>query len=258
MFVGNRLPDRETKGGRVFPGCRGTGAGVHFRLRRRRLGRQSRLPPNVRWIGHVGTGDHNRVNCSARMVLNINRESMANVGFSPPTRVFEAAGAGACLITDHWEGIETFFEPGCEILVARNAGEIVDLLRTVAARLAREIGEAMRTPRAAGAHLCAAGAAGAGNPRGDSQRPRVALVAQTANCRHAGVRKPLPMKIVIFGLSITSSWGNGHATTFRALLRALHARGHASCSSRRTWSGTRRTATCLIPISAQCVFTKTG
>ena len=34
------------------------------------------------------------------------------------------------------------------------------------------------------------------------------------------------MKIVIFGLSITSSWGNGHATTFRALCRALHERGH--------------------------------
>jgi spore maturation protein CgeB len=58
--------------------------------------------------------------------------------------VFEAAGAGACVITDYWEGIDTFFSPGCEILVARNAGDIVDLLRTVDARLAREMGEAMR------------------------------------------------------------------------------------------------------------------
>ncbi len=102
------------------------------------------LPTNVRWIGHVGTNDHNAVNCSARMVLNLNRESMARVGFSPPTRVFEAAGAGACVITDYWEGIDTFFEPGCEILVAHDAGEIVDLLRTVDAKLAREMGEAMR------------------------------------------------------------------------------------------------------------------
>jgi spore maturation protein CgeB len=78
------------------------------------------------------------------MVLNLNRESMARVGFSPPTRVFEAAGAGACVITDDWDGIETFFEPGCEILIARNAGEIVDLLRTVDVKLAREMGEAMR------------------------------------------------------------------------------------------------------------------
>jgi spore maturation protein CgeB len=78
------------------------------------------------------------------MVLNLNRESMANVGFSPPTRVFEAAGAGSCVITDYWEGIDTFFEPGCEILVARNAREIVDLLRTVDAKLAKEMGDAMR------------------------------------------------------------------------------------------------------------------
>lgn len=107
------------------------------------MGRKS-LPRNVRWLGHVRTNDHNTVNCSARMVLNLNRETMASVGFSPPTRVFEAAGAGSCVITDYWEGIDNFFEPGCEILVAHNAGEIVDLLRTVDAKLAREMGDAMR------------------------------------------------------------------------------------------------------------------
>ncbi len=78
------------------------------------------------------------------MVLNLNRDSMANVGFSPPTRVFEAAGAAACLITDAWTGIDTFFEPGKEILVACSAGEIVSLLRKTTAEQAREIGEAMR------------------------------------------------------------------------------------------------------------------
>ena len=97
-----------------------------------------RLPANVRWIGHVGTGDHNRVNCSARMVLNINRDSMAGVGFSPPTRVFEAAGAGACMITDRWAGIEQFFEPEQEILVAGSAEEIVSYLRDASAARARE------------------------------------------------------------------------------------------------------------------------
>lgn len=60
------------------------------------------LPQNVRWIGHVPTGDHNRINCSASMVMNIDRSSMADFGFSPPTRVFEVAGAGACLLCDNW------------------------------------------------------------------------------------------------------------------------------------------------------------
>jgi spore maturation protein CgeB len=87
---------------------------------------------------------HNKINCSARMVLNINRESMAQAGFSPPTRVFEAAGAGACLITDEWLGIEEFFTPGREILVARNAQEIVQHLRSISQQAAMRIGSAMR------------------------------------------------------------------------------------------------------------------
>jgi spore maturation protein CgeB len=78
------------------------------------------------------------------MVLNLNRESMANVGFSPPTRVFEAAGAGACVITDAWKGIDIFFEPEREILVAATAEEIVARLRETPSEQAVRIGAAMR------------------------------------------------------------------------------------------------------------------
>lgn len=142
-FVGNRLPDREHRVEDFFLAAAQASPRYQFLLGGEGWGNKA-LPHNVHWIGHVGTGDHNRVNCSARMVLNINRESMANVGFSPPTRVFEAAGAAACLITDEWAGIEEFFTTGFEILVARDAHDITDLLRTVDAGLAREIGEAMR------------------------------------------------------------------------------------------------------------------
>ena len=142
-FVGNRLPDRELRVEEFFFAATAASPEFNFLLGGEGWGDKS-MPPNVRWIGHVGTGDHNRINCSARIVLNINRASMANVGFSPPTRVFEAAGAGACLITDYWAGIEEFFTPGCEILVAHGAHDITDLLKTVDAKLAREIGEAMR------------------------------------------------------------------------------------------------------------------
>ncbi len=143
MFTGNRLPDRERRVEQFF--LRAAALAPEYRFA---LGGEGwagkRMPANVRWIGHVGTADHNRVNCSARMVLNINRDSMAQLGFSPPTRIFEAAGAGACVITDHWAGIEEFFEPGREILVARSAEEIVQFLRTVSPARAREIGENMR------------------------------------------------------------------------------------------------------------------
>jgi spore maturation protein CgeB len=77
---------------------------------------------------------------SVRMALNINRDSMADVGFSPPTRVFEAAGAGACLITDAWDGIDMFLEPGREVLVARDGEEVARYVRDVDAAQAREIG----------------------------------------------------------------------------------------------------------------------
>jgi spore maturation protein CgeB len=54
---------------------------------------------HITYVGHVYTRDHNAFNCSPRVILNINRASMARYGFSPPTRIFKAAGAGACLIT---------------------------------------------------------------------------------------------------------------------------------------------------------------
>ncbi len=143
VFVGNRLPDRERRVEQFFLRAAELAPEMRFVLGGEGWGSKL-LPSNVKWIGHVGTGDHNRVNCAARMVLNINRDSMADVGFSPPTRVFEAAGAGACLITDRWNGVETFFRPGEEILIASDAEEIVRLLREVSADEAKKIGEAMR------------------------------------------------------------------------------------------------------------------
>jgi spore maturation protein CgeB len=143
VLVANRLPDRERRVEQFFLRAAELAPDLHFILGGEGWG-SKHLPGNMRWIGHVSTGDHNRVNCSARMVLNLNRDSMASVGFSPPTRVFEAAGAGACLITDSWAGIDKFFQPGREILVANTAEEIVSLLRSTGAEDAEKIGSAMR------------------------------------------------------------------------------------------------------------------
>lgn len=142
-FVGNRLPDREKRVEEFFLRAAELAPEFKFVLGGEGWGGKH-LPENVKWIGHVSTGDHNRVNSSARMVLNINRESMAHVGFSPPTRVFEAAGAGSCVITDRWNGIENFFDPGTEILVAANAEDIVHFMRSLTAGDAKGIGKNMR------------------------------------------------------------------------------------------------------------------
>lgn len=141
-FVGNRLPDREARVDQFFLAAAEQAPEFQFLLGGEGWG-SKRMPANVRWIGHVGTAHHNVINCSARMVLNINRESMARVGFSPPTRVFEAAGAAACLITDAWTGVDSFFEPGQEILVADGAEGIVSFLRGISSDGARKIGAAM-------------------------------------------------------------------------------------------------------------------
>ena len=111
------------------------------------------MPPNVRYLGHVRPREHNAFNASAAAVLNVNRDSMAAHGFSPATRVFEAAGAGACLITDAWDGIELFLEPGEEILVARDGAEVVGCSRALTPATARAIGRGRRARVLARAHL---------------------------------------------------------------------------------------------------------
>src|SRR3954468_19288970 len=99
------------------------------------------MPPNVANAGHVYTCDHNAFNCTPCAVLNVNRESMARYGASPPTRIFEAAGAGACIVSDAWAGIEQFLEPGKEILVACDGREVAAYLQALNQSRAREIGE---------------------------------------------------------------------------------------------------------------------
>jgi spore maturation protein CgeB len=140
-FLGNRLPDREARVEEFFLQAAAKLPERRFLLGGSGWGDKSR-PANVDYLGHVYTRDHNAFNCTPLAVLNVNRESMARYGFSPPTRVFEAAGAGACLITDAWEGIELFLEPEWEVLVARHGDEVVERLRELTPDRARQIGEA--------------------------------------------------------------------------------------------------------------------
>jgi spore maturation protein CgeB len=140
-FLGNRLPDREARVEEFF--LRAAEALPDRRFLIGGNGWDSRpLPANVDALGHVFTHEHNAFNCSPAAVLNIARDSMANVGFSPATRVFEAAGAAACLITDAWEGIELFLTPNEEVLVARDGQDVAEHLRALTPERARAIGAA--------------------------------------------------------------------------------------------------------------------
>ena len=142
-FLGNRLPDREQRVEEFF-----LRPAALLPERAFLLGgsgwEPGRLPGNVRALGHVSTRDHNALNASALAVLNVCRESMARVGFSPATRVFEAAGAGACIVSDAWTGMERFLEPGREVLVAEDGPQVAELVRGLTPARARAGGEAAR------------------------------------------------------------------------------------------------------------------
>ncbi|HET8648518.1 MAG TPA: glycosyltransferase [Gemmatimonadales bacterium] len=142
-FLGNRLPDREARVEEFFLSTAQSLTDRQFLLGGSGWGDKP-LPENVNYVGHVYTRDHNAFNCSPRAVLNVNRASMARYGFSPPTRLFEAAGAGACLITDQWEGIELFLEPDREVLVAGSGDAVAAHLAELTPERARNIGEAGR------------------------------------------------------------------------------------------------------------------
>ncbi|HEY0627135.1 MAG TPA: glycosyltransferase [Allosphingosinicella sp.] len=140
-FLGNRLPDREARVEEFF--LRPAAALPERSFLIGGNGWETKqMPDNVRHLGHVYTHQHNAFNCTPLAVLNVARDSMAHIGFSPATRVFEAAGAAACLITDAWEGIEQFLTPDEEVLVARDGQDVADHMRSLTPERARSIGKA--------------------------------------------------------------------------------------------------------------------
>ena len=138
-FVGNRLPDREIRVEEFFLQPAANQPKRSYLLGGSGWGDKG-LPANVRYLGHIYTHQHNVLNSSALAVLNVNRQSMASYGFSPPTRIFEAAGAGACIISDAWPGIEEFLDPEQEILIVADGAAVAEHLAALTPRRAGAIG----------------------------------------------------------------------------------------------------------------------
>ena len=210
-FLANRLPDREARVEEFFLRAAALapdralligGNGWHDRP----------MPENVRAIGHVGAAEHNAFNATPLAVLNVARDSMAAVGFSPATRVFEAAGAAACLITDYWEGIPMFLEPEREILVARDGQDVAEHLAALTPERARAIGTAaLERVR-----------------REHTYELRAQIVDRELARLAEARREVMAWKLVVLGLSLSSSWGNGHRRRGRGggPPAAAHRRSH--------------------------------
>jgi spore maturation protein CgeB len=142
-FLGNRLPECERRVKEFF-----LDAARRLPSREFLLGgagwQDKPRPPNVRYPGPVSTRDHNAFHSTPIAILNVNPESTARYGFSPASRVFEAAGAGACLISDACKGIDQFLDPGAEVLLARNGAEVAEYVDGLTREHASRIGAAAR------------------------------------------------------------------------------------------------------------------
>jgi spore maturation protein CgeB len=98
---------------------------------------------NIFFVRHLPPSLHSAFFCSARATLNITRQSMAEYGYCPSGRLFEAAACGVPILSDEWEGLETFFAPGREILPVRSASDVEQALSLSNAELHR-LGRAAR------------------------------------------------------------------------------------------------------------------
>lgn len=98
---------------------------------------------NINFARHVPPHEHAAFYSSSRLTLNITREAMAQVGYCPSGRLFEAAACGTPIVSDAWPGLEQFFTPGYELIVANGSDDVVHALQLSDAELSR-IGEAAR------------------------------------------------------------------------------------------------------------------
>ncbi len=99
--------------------------------------------PNIWFIRHVPPPEHPAFYCSSRLTLSITRAAMAARGYCPSGRLFEAAACGVPLVSDWWEGLDTFFEPDRELLIVRTSDDALAALQRSDDEL-RRIGEAAR------------------------------------------------------------------------------------------------------------------
>lgn len=101
-------------------------------------------PGNVRRVDHVPPRAHNGFYCSQRFTLNVTRREMVRLGDSPSVRLFEAAACAVPVISDRWAGIDRYFTPGEEILLADGPEDVARILEDTPDDVRREIGRAAR------------------------------------------------------------------------------------------------------------------
>ena len=101
-------------------------------------------PANVARIEHLPPAEHVDFYNSQQYTLNVTREAMIATGYAPSVRLFEAAACGVPIISDYWEGLDTIFTPGQEILIARNTQEMIGYLQDIPEKERISLGQTAR------------------------------------------------------------------------------------------------------------------
>ncbi len=118
--------------------------GVRFAVAGPQYPEEIAWPPNVERVDHLPPAEHRRFYNSQRFTLNVTREQMVRSGYAPSVRLFEAAACGIPVVSDWWEGLDSFFEPGAEILIAHGPDDVLRYLEDLGEDERRSIADAAR------------------------------------------------------------------------------------------------------------------
>ena len=142
-YLGTYAPDRQEGVERLFVGSARALPEKRFVLGGSMYPREFPWTDNIHFFHHVPPPEHPAFYCSSKLTLNVTRGAMASRGYCPSGRLFEAAACGTAILSDTFDGLETFFEPGREILLARSTEEATEALQLPREEIAR-IGAAAR------------------------------------------------------------------------------------------------------------------
>jgi spore maturation protein CgeB len=131
-YMGTYSADRQVGLERLLITPAKTLPAMHFAVVGAQYPQSLTWPPNVAHRQHLAPDEHEAFYGSQRFTLNLTRDNMRAAGYSPSVRLFEAAACATPVISDEWPGIDEFFTPGEEILIARQGEQVATMLTTIA------------------------------------------------------------------------------------------------------------------------------
>jgi spore maturation protein CgeB len=143
-YLGTYSPDRQPALERLLGEPARAWRDGRFALAGSQYPERLSLPPNVERLSPIPPPEHAAFYAAQRFTLNVTRPEMAQAGFSPSVRLFEAAACGTPIISDWWPGLDHFFQPGRELLLARSPEEVLRNLRALPEESRRTIAERAR------------------------------------------------------------------------------------------------------------------